>query len=133
MNSTSQPQFVCRWEPTELATAILSAPSREVVSYWISALAFLDDHRHPVMLAMSSQSEPTFSQLVAAVNLNFSASVVLNELLRKGVVEQLDSGHVLLRRSTYVHDVPGLEVSPGRRRYRRNSAMNLGNRHNDET
>jgi len=133
MNSNSQPGFVRRWEPTELASTILSAPSREVVSHWISALAFLDENQHPVLLAMNNQSEPTFSQLVQAVNQDFATSVVLNELLRKGVVEQLDSGHVLLRRSTYVQDVPGFDKSPKVRRQARSPGRSAGRRHSDET
>ncbi|RBW48526.1 hypothetical protein [Marinobacter sp. F3R11] len=133
MKPNSQPQFVCRWEPTELANAVLSAAGREVVSYWISALAFLDENQHPVLLALSGQSEPTFRELVQSVNPDFAPSVVLNELLRKGVVEQLDSGHVLLRRSTYVHDVPGVDISPGVRRRRRGSERGSDGRHRDET
>lgn len=133
MNSSSQPEFICRWEPTELASTILSAPSREVVSHWISAIAFLDENLHPVLLAVSHQSEPTFSQLVQTVNPGFAPSVVLNELLRKGVVEQLDSGHVLLRRSTYVHDVPSFEASPKVRRQSHRDGQSVGRRQSDET
>ncbi|WP_339782650.1 hypothetical protein [uncultured Marinobacter sp.] len=132
MSSSSQPGFVCRWEPTELASTILSGPGREVVSHWITAEAFLDENQHPVLVAMNNQSEPTFNQLVQAVNPGFAPSVVLNELLRKGVVEQLDSGHVLLRRSTYVHDVPGFEKSPKVRRQKYSPGRNIGRRHNDE-
>ncbi|MDN6320882.1 MAG: hypothetical protein L0J77_14060 [Marinobacter sp.] len=133
MNSSSQSKFVCRWEPTELASTILSAPSREVVSHWISAMAFLDESLHPVMLAVSNQNEPSFNQLVLAVNSGFAPSVVLNELLRKGVVEQLDNGHVLLRRSTYVHDVPGFEASPRVRRQTYSPGRSVGRRQTDET
>jgi hypothetical protein len=132
MSSSSQPEFVCRWEATEMASTILSAPSREVVSHWISALAFLDENQHPVLLAMNNQSEPTFSQLVQAVNPGFAPSVVLNELLRKGIVEQLDSGHVLLRRSTYVHDVPSFEISPKVRRQTHSPGRTVGRRQSDE-
>lgn len=133
MNSSSQPEFVCRWEPTDLASTILSAPSREVVSHWISAMAFLDENLHPLLLAANSQNEPSFSQLVQAVNPGFAPSVVLNELLRKGVVEQLDSGQVLLRRSTYVHDVPGFEASPRVRRQNYSPGRSVGRRESDET
>ncbi len=132
MSSSSQSGFVRRWEPTELASTILSAPSREVVSHWITALAFLDENRHPVMLAMNNQSERTFSQLVQAVDPDFAPSLVFNELLRKGVVEQLDSGHVLLRRSTYVQDVPGFDKSPKVRRQTHSPGRSAGRRHNDE-
>jgi hypothetical protein len=133
MTSSNQPGFVRRWEPTELASTILSAPGREVVSHWISAVAFLDENQHPVLLAVNNQSEPSFSQLVLAVNPDFAPSVVLNELLRKGVVEQLDSGHVLLRRSTYEQDVPGFEQTPRVRRQNHRAGRSAGRRHNDET
>lgn len=133
MNSSSQPKFVCRWEPTELASTILSAPSREVVSHWISAMTFLDENLHPLLLAANNQNEPSFNQLVQAVNPEFAPSVVLNELLRKGVVEQLDNGHVLLRRSTYVHDVPGFETSPKVRRQTYSPGRSVGRRQSDET
>lgn len=133
MNSSNQPEFICRWEPTELASTILSAPSRDVVSHWISAMAFLDENLHPVLLAVNHQRELSFNQLVQAVNPGFAPSVVLNELLRKGVVEQLDSGHVLLRRSTYVHDVPGVEASPKVRRQTHRPGRSVGRRQSDET
>lgn len=133
MNSSNQPEFICRWEPTELASTILSAPSRDVVSHWISAMAFLDENLHPVLLAVNHQRELSFNQLVQAVNPGFAPSVVLNELLRKGVVEQLDSGHVLLRRSTYVHDVPGVKASPKVRRQTHRPGRSVGRRQSDET
>ncbi|WP_298448741.1 DUF6502 family protein [Marinobacter sediminicola] len=133
MNSSSQPKFVCRWEPTELASTILSSPSREVVRHWISALGFLDENLHPVLLSMNHLKEPSFSQLVQAVNPGLSSSVVLNELLRKGVVEQLDSGQILLRRSTYIQDVPSFEVSPGIRRQKYRPGENAGRRYSDDT
>ncbi|WP_417517222.1 DUF6502 family protein [Marinobacter sp.] len=133
MNASKQSEFICRWEPTELASTILSAPSRQVVSHWISSLSFLDENQHPILLALNNQSEPSVSQLVRAVNPDFAPSVILNELLRKGVVEQLDSGHVLLRRSTYVHDVPGFEKSPEVRRQKHSHGRSAGRRHNDET
>ncbi|MEH6561663.1 MAG: hypothetical protein V7713_09545 [Marinobacter sp.] len=132
MNSSSPPNFVCRWEPTELASTILSASSREVVRHWISAVAFLDENQHPVLLAMSNESEPSFNQLVQAVDPGFAPSVVLNELLRKGIVEQVDSGCVLLRRSTYIQDVPGFETSPKARRQKHRSGSVAGRRHSDE-
>lgn len=132
MNSSRQPGFVCRWEPAELACTILSAPSREVVSYWISALTFLDENQHPVVLATSSHGDLNFNQLVREVNPGYAAPVILNELLRKGVVEQSGSDQVLLRRSTYVHDVPGFDVSPGQRRKNYSPDRSAGRRYSDE-
>ncbi|MBK1853065.1 hypothetical protein FE845_17085 [Marinobacter sp. 1-4A] len=133
MKSSNQSEFVCLWEPTELASTILSASGRQVVSHWISAMAFLDENQHPVLLAMDKQSEPSFNQLVHAVNPGFVPAVVLNELLRKGVVEQLDSGYLLLRRSTYVHDVPSFDTSPGVRRKTHSPGRSAGRRYNDGT
>lgn len=132
MNSSRQPKFVCRWEPTELASTILSAPSREVVSHWVRAIAFLDENLHPVLLAVNYHSNPSFSQLVRAVNPDFAPSVVLDELLHKGVIEQLDGGQVLLRRSTYVHDAPGFETYPKVRRQRYSPGRSVGRRQSDE-
>ncbi|MBL1272196.1 MAG: hypothetical protein ACI92B_001829 [Marinobacter maritimus] len=132
MSFSIQPEFIIRWEPTELASTILSGPGRDVVRHWISALAYLDENQHPVLLAVNNQSEPSFSQLVQSVNAGYAPSVILNELLRKGVVEQLDSGHVLLRRSTYVHDVPEFESSPKVRRKKHSPGRSAGRRHNDE-
>ncbi|MDS1309187.1 DUF6502 family protein [Marinobacter xiaoshiensis] len=132
MKSGSQPKFVSRWEPTELASTLLSAPSREVVRHWISEIGFLDENLHPVLLSMNDQKEPSLDQLVQAVNPGFSTSVVLNELLRKGVVEQLENGQILLRRSTYIHNVPSFEVSPGVRRRKHRSDGSAGRRHSDD-
>jgi len=133
MMSGNQSEFVSLWEPAELASTILSASGRQVVSHWISAMAFLDENQHPALLAMDKQSEPSFSQLVHAVSSEFVPAAVLNELLRKGVVEQLDSGYLLLRRSTYVHDVPSLEISPEVRRKTHSPGRSAGRRHNDGT
>ncbi|WP_100638423.1 DUF6502 family protein [Marinobacter salexigens] len=132
MSARHEPKFVCRWEPTVLASTLLSAPSREVIKHWISAVAFLDENQHPVLLSMNSQNEPTFSQLVQAANPKLAPSVVLNELLRKGIVEQLDSGQVLLRRSTYIHDVPSFEVTPAVRRQNDRPGQKAGRRRSDE-
>ena len=96
-------------------------------------MAFLDENLHPVLLAVSHQSEPTFNQLLQAVNPGFAAPVVLNELLHKGIVEQLDSGHVLLRRCSYVHDVPSFETSPKVRRQTHSPGRSVGRRQSDET
>lgn len=132
MKPNKQSEFVYRWEPTELASTLLSASGREVVRHWISAIAFLDENKHPILLTTNTQSKPNFNQLVHAVNPGFVPVVVLNELLRKGVVEQLDSGQLLLRRSTYVHDVPSFESSPVVRRKTYSPGRNAGRRHTDE-
>ena len=123
MSLTRQPNIVCRWEPTELASTILSASSRQVIRSWISFNEFLDEHHHPVMLMTDNRSPNSFSYLVRATNPEFVPTVVLNELLRKGVVESLDNGYLLLRRSVYAPSQPRLHGE---------SRINKVFRHEDE-
>ncbi|GGC59900.1 hypothetical protein GCM10011362_05400 [Marinobacter halophilus] len=53
-------------------------------------------------MLLSLINEPgTFTDLVRTANDNLVPAVVLNELLRKGIVETLESGHIMLRRSAY--------------------------------
>lgn len=108
MSPTRQQNIICRWEPTELASTILSSSSRQVIRSWISSNEFLDEHHDPVMLLMDNHATDSFRSLVQATNPDFSPTVVLNELLRKGVVEPLDSGYLMLRRSIYAPSQPGL-------------------------
>ena len=108
MSLTRQPNIACRWEPTELASTILSAASRQVIRSWISSNEFLDEHHDPVMLLMDNHATNSFRNLVEATNPDFAPTVVLNELLRKGVVEPLDSGYLMLRRSVYAPAQPWL-------------------------
>ena len=108
MSLTRQPNIACRWEPTELASTILSASSRQVIRSWISSSDFLDEHHDPVMLLMDNHATNSFRNLVEATNPDFAPTVVLNELLRKGVVEPLDSGYLMLRRSVYAPAQPWL-------------------------
>lgn len=108
MSSTRQPNIIRRWEPTELASTILSASSRQVIRAWISSNEFLDEHHDPVMLLLDNHATNSFRNLVQATNPDFAPTVVLNELLRKGVVEPLDSGYLMLRRSVYAPSQPRL-------------------------
>ncbi|HBX39137.1 MAG TPA: hypothetical protein DEG64_01260 [Marinobacter adhaerens] len=108
MSLKRQPNIIRRWEPTELASTILSASSRQVIRSWISSSEFLDEHHDPVMLLMDNYATDSFRSLVQATNPDFSPTVVLNELLRKGVVEPLDSGYLMMRRSIYAPSQPGL-------------------------
>ncbi len=108
MSSTRQPNIIRRWEPTELASTILSASSRQVIRSWISSNEFLDEHYDPLMLLMDNHATNSFRNLVQATNPDFAPTVVLNELLRKGVVEPLDSGYLMLRRSVYAPSQPRL-------------------------
>ncbi|PHQ27219.1 hypothetical protein CLH62_06510 [Marinobacter guineae] len=109
MSHMRQPNVIGRWEPTELASTILSASSRQVVRAWISRREFLDEHHDPVMLIMDTHSKDSFTRLVQSANPDLAPAVVLNELLRKGVVEPLDSGYLMLRRSVYAPSQPRLQ------------------------
>lgn len=123
MSLNRQPNSICRWEPTELASTILSSSSRQVIRAWISSHEFLDEHHHPVMLMNDKHSPNSFSNLVRETNPDFAPAVVLNELLRKGVVETLDNGYLLLRRSVYAPSQPRLHSE---------SRVNKVFRHEDE-
>ncbi len=96
--SNSQP---ARWQPTELVNTLLSPGARQVIRCWLGPSGFLDDHHHPRMLLSLINEPGSFPDLVHAANANLVPAVVLNELLRKGIVETLESGHILLRRSAY--------------------------------
>ena len=87
---TGQPP---RWQTTELVSMLLSPGARQVVRYWLSSEHFLDEQKHPKVVLATPHEPHSFVDLVP--------SVVLAELLRKGIVETLESGHVLLKRSAY--------------------------------
>lgn len=90
-----------RWQPTGLVTTLLSPGARQVVRCWLSPSGFLDEQQHPKILLSLINEPGTFADLVRTANANLVPAVVLNELLRKGIVEPLESGHILLRRSAY--------------------------------
>lgn len=94
------------WQPTELVSTLLSASAREVVRHWISSKRFLDANNEPTLLLMASTEEAGFISLVGQVNGDLVPAVICSELLRKGIVEQHDSGRLLLRRSAYVPGLP---------------------------
>ncbi len=94
------------WQPTDLVITLLSASAREVVRHWISTSPFLDANNEPTLLPMASSDEAGFTALVGVVNRDLAPTVIFNELLRKGIVEQHESGCLLLRRSAYVPEVP---------------------------
>jgi len=106
MSPLRQPNTICRWEPAELASTILSAAARQVIRAWISSREFLDEHHDPVMLMMDTPAANSFARLVRSASPELSPLAVLNELLRKGVVEPLDNGYLLLRRSVYAPSQP---------------------------
>lgn len=101
MNANGESSQQARWQPTGLVTTLLSAGARQVVRCWLGSDRFLDEHHHPRMILALADDPDTFPELVHAANPNLVSAVVLNELLRKGIVEKLESGHVLLRRSAY--------------------------------
>ncbi|MEP1215843.1 MAG: hypothetical protein ABJM11_10335 [Marinobacter sp.] len=94
------------WQPTELVSTLLSVNAREVVRHWISSRPFLDANNEPTLLPMASSDETGFNALVGLVNSDLAPTVIFNELLRKGIVEQHENGCLLLRRSAYVPEVP---------------------------
>jgi hypothetical protein len=95
------------WQPTDLVLTLLSASAREVVRQWISSSRFLDGNNEPTLLPIASSAEAGFTALVDQVNRDLAPTVIFNELLRKGIVEQHESGCLLLRRSAYVPGLPG--------------------------
>lgn len=119
-----------RWQPTELVRALLSRGARDVVQHWISQKCFLDSDNQPRSLVVGTQEETGFNSLISQVSPHLVPSVVCNELLRKGIVEQHDNGCLMLRRSAYVPGTAGAEqpfliaddrfVSGENRRRRRN-------------
>ncbi|KPQ27566.1 MAG: hypothetical protein HLUCCX14_14325 [Marinobacter excellens HL-55] len=90
-----------RWQPTELVTTLLSSGARQVIRCWLSPSRFLDEQHHPKMLLSQINDTDTFSDLVHTANGNLAPAVILNELLRKGIVETVGNGYILLRRSAY--------------------------------
>lgn len=79
--------YPSKWQPTGLVTTLLSPGARQVIRCWLGPFGFLDEHDHPRML-LSALNEPgTFWDLVQTANSNLVPAVVLNELLRKGMVE----------------------------------------------
>lgn len=99
----------CQWDLAEMAYTILSPCARQILKCWISFPEFLDENWHPVILetAVSSAGENRgFQSLVREVNPLLASTVILNELRRKHIVEMLDNGQVLLKRSAYAVSHP---------------------------
>lgn len=94
------------WQPTELVNTLLSANARAVVKHWMSDRRFLDASNEPTLLPMTYSDGDGFGALVAQVNQDLTPTVIFNELLRKGIIEQQDNGALLLRRSAYVPGIP---------------------------
>lgn len=90
------------WRPTELVSTLLSRSARDTVWHWISQKQFLGDDNQPRPLSLCASEKPGFNCLTRQVNLHAAPSAIYNELLRKGIVEQIDEDCLLLRRSAYV-------------------------------
>jgi hypothetical protein len=110
MNSRTQTPESSGWQPTELVSTLLSTGARDVVRHWISQKWFLDDDNQPRSLTFGSAEGAEFNRLISQVSPHLAPAVICNELLRKGIVEQHDSGSLLLRRSAYV---PGTAQAEG--------------------
>ncbi len=90
------------WQPTELVSMLLSRGARDVVIHWITDEQFLNDAHQPRSLSFSGSGHAEFDDLVRQAGLHLAAVIIYSELVRKGIVEQDDSGNLLLRRSTYI-------------------------------
>jgi len=90
------------WQPTELVSMLLSRGARDVVTHWITDERFLNDAHQPRSLSFSGSGHSEFDDLVRQAGLHLAAVIIYSELVRKGIVEQDDSGNLLLRRSTYI-------------------------------
>jgi hypothetical protein len=101
ISALQKPEGLC-WQPTELVSMLLSRGARDVVSHWITDGRFLDDAHQPRSLSFSGSGHSEFDDLVRQVGLHLAAVIIYSELLRKGIVEQDNSGNLLLRRSTYI-------------------------------
>lgn len=77
-----------------------------VVARWISEPRFLHADHTPRPLGRTpsrgSAGEPDFTTLVAEVTRDVGARAVLDELVRLGVVELRDDGHVALKSAAFV-------------------------------
>jgi hypothetical protein len=112
-----------QWDLAGMAYTILSPCARQILKYWIRCPEFLDESMHPVMLrtaASTTDENKAFQYLVHQANPALAAAVILNELQRKKIVEVLDNGQILLRRSAYVVSHPQFENEPYER-----STLNL--------
>lgn len=90
-----------RWQATDLVDTLLSAPARQVVDLWLQSGVFLDENQEPRLLDIESCARDGFSSLVKQATVNCPPSVILTEMLRKGIVDLNDNGTALLKRSAY--------------------------------
>ncbi len=83
-----------------------------VIATWVSTSRYLDMHRRPKCLPLNATgNRPSFESLVRETRADMRPNVILDELLRVGVVEALDGDKVKLLRSAYVSDLPRDKVA----------------------
>lgn len=128
MSTAPMDSMVARWRITELVETLLSPGTREVVQTWLGDHRFLDKQGDPAMLSLVETEKPEFGQLVQKTNQRLEVNNVFMELTRLGLVEQLDSGYLMLRRSAYG---PGNAGPLERRRATLAAQGMLGRRHTD--
>lgn len=90
-----------RWQITGLVQALVSRSACNVIATWLRDDRFLDAGGEPSMLLMSGDDGPKFVELVHGVDVHLDADGVLSELTRLGLVEKVNTGWVMLRRSAY--------------------------------
>lgn len=92
--------------PTEPVVNLLSVAAREVVKFWISKDAFLDERGCPKGLSAVSAEDYEFVDLVKRVSANVAPVMVMNELVRKGLADLQDDGTLVMRPCAYDRTVP---------------------------
>ncbi|MHB8453725.1 MAG: DUF6502 family protein [Acidiferrobacterales bacterium] len=89
-----------------------SGLAARVIATWVSTSRYLDAHRRPRSLPLSATgNRPSFESLVRETRADMRPNVILDELLRVGVVEVLEGDKVKLLRSAYVSDLPRDKVA----------------------
>lgn len=73
-----------------------------VVTAWGEDDAFQDAEGEPASLVFDSQTQPSFTDLVAAHGADVPARAVLDELLRVGAVEETEEGRLSLVERVYL-------------------------------
>lgn len=93
-------------KPTEPVVNLLSVAAREVVKFWISKDAFLDETGRPRELSAVSADNYEFVDLVKRVSANIAPVMVMNELVRKGLADLNEEGALVMRPCAYDRTVP---------------------------
>ncbi len=99
-----------RQDDAPKVSAAVAAPmlsiGAQVVARWISEPRYLDARNKARPLARTPRhakaGEPDFTTLVAEVSRDVGARAVLDELLRLGIIENMDDTHVQLQSDAFV-------------------------------